>query len=61
MKDLPNNASTGELAYWNDWEDLDRFTNVSQSHGYGGVYTWVATADAMDWRVHRRLYSNLNK
>ena len=27
--------------------------------GYAGVYTWVSTSDAMDWRVHKHLHNSL--
>ena len=55
----PANASVGELAFWNDYSDMDVFTSTVLQRGYAGVYTWVATSDAMDWRVHRHLHTSL--
>ena len=50
----------GELTYWNDYPDLDVFTGTAMERGYAGVFTWVATSDALDWRVHKYLHAHLN-
>ena len=39
---------TGELTYWNSFDDMDMFTITVLELGYAGVFTWVATSDAMD-------------
>ena len=54
------NASVGELTFFNDVPDLERFTDTAKRLDFAGVYTWVATSDALDWRVHRRLWKALN-
>ena len=54
------NASVGELTYFNDVPDLERFTDTAKRLDFAGVYTWVATSDALDWRVHKRLWKALN-
>jgi|AACY02.8.fsa_nt_gi hypothetical protein len=46
--------------YWNDLPDVDRFVDLVRREGFGGVYTWCATSDALDWRVHRRIRDGLN-
>jgi hypothetical protein len=51
---------TGELTFWNAFHDMDVFTRTVRELGYAGVFTWVATSDAMDWRVHKHLHSQLN-
>ena len=55
------NASVGELTFFNDVSDLQRFTDTAKRLDFAGVYTWVATSDALDWRVHRRLWKALNE
>ncbi len=53
-------GKTGELTYWNDYPDLDVFTRTALKREYAGVFTWVATSDALDWRVHKYLHLQLN-
>ena len=53
-------ADRGELTWWNDMSDFDRFAAFVRSHDLGGAFTWIATSDAPDWRVHRHIYSALN-
>jgi hypothetical protein len=61
----PDNGSessanrSGELAYWNDCDDFGRLVAVAQQGGFGGVFTWNANADAVDWRVHMHIHDRL--
>jgi hypothetical protein len=55
------NNRTGERTYWNDYPDLDQTTALVRERGLGGVFTWVATSDALDWRATRRLFRGLSK
>ena len=57
----PVSEPAGELTFWNDFPDLDRTTSIVNERGLGGVFTWVATSDAMDWRATRRLFRGLAK
>jgi hypothetical protein len=50
---------TGELAYWNDYSDFDRFVAIAKQEGFGGIFTWNANSDAADWRVHRHIHGRL--
>ena len=54
------NETMGELAYWNDLEDIDRLVAVAKREGYGGVYTWEASSDSLNWTVHRRIHKALS-
>ena len=59
----PGNATgnaTGEATFFNTEADLDMFAAFVRTHKLGGVFTWIATSDAPDWRVHRRLNKALN-
>jgi hypothetical protein len=49
----------GELTYFNDGATLDEFVRQSMRKGLGGVFTWVATSDALDWLVHRQVRNRL--
>ena len=53
-------AAVGEATFFNTEAELDDFAVFVRNHSLGGVFTWIATSDALDWRVHRRLYSALN-
>ena len=59
---FPNSdtPSEGEVTWWNDAQDIDRFASFVRSRRLGGVFTWIATSDAQDWRVHKRLNADLN-
>ena len=48
-------ATWGELTWWNDVSDFDYFTDFVKEHKLGGVFSWIATSDAPDWRVHKQL------
>ena len=52
---FPNadNITWGELTWWNDISDFDYFTSFVSEHDLGGVFSWIATSDAPDWRVHK--------
>jgi len=54
---FPNadNATWGELTWWNDLADFDYYTDFVKEHQLGGVFSWIATSDAPDWRIHKRL------
>jgi hypothetical protein len=54
------NETLGELAFWNDVEDIDRLVAVAKREGYGGVYTWEASSDSHNWTVHRRINKALS-
>lgn len=51
----------GELTYYNDNDDLDRFVSTVETEGFGGLFTWLATSDSPDWAVHRRLQRQLGR
>ena len=55
----PGNGSVGELTWWNNLGDFDYFADFVLQHGLGGVFSWIATSDARDWRIHRRLAARL--
>lgn len=48
-----DNATWGELTWWNDLSDFDYFASFVSEHDLGGVFSWIATSDAPDWRVHK--------
>ena len=50
----------GELTFWNDQEHLDLAVREVGRVGIGGIFTWTATSDANDWRVHKRLRTQLD-
>ena len=52
---------TGEVTFFNTVGDLDIHAQFVRNHSLGGVFTWIATSDAHDWRVHRQLYAALNE
>ena len=39
---------------------IGRFVFEVGQTGIGGLFTWTATSDAFDWRVHRRLRAQLD-
>ena len=57
--DEKNTTTTGELMYWNDFSDIDRFVALVKREGFGGAFTWCASGDAEDWRVHKRIRQGL--
>ena len=50
----------GELTFWNDQQHLDLAVREVGRVGIAGVFTWTATSDAADWRVHKRLRAQLD-
>lgn len=50
-----DNKTLGELTWWNDMVDFDRLVKFVSEHELGGIFTWIATSDAPDWRVHKYL------
>ena len=48
--------AVGEVAWFNTLADFDVFTGFVSEHNLGGVFSWIATSDSLDWTVHKRLY-----
>ncbi len=40
---------------WNDLPDLEYLVEFVSEHKLGGVFSWIATSDAPDWRVHKHI------
>ena len=51
--------ATGELTWWNSLSDFEYYTSFVNERQLGGVFSWVATSDAPDWRVHKQLHRDL--
>jgi hypothetical protein len=46
----------GEVAWFNTLDDVDIFTEFVTTRGLGGVFSWIATSDSLEWTVHKRLH-----
>jgi hypothetical protein len=51
--------ATGELTWRNSLSDFEYYTSFVNERQLGGVFSWVATSDAPDWRVHKQLHRDL--
>ena len=57
--DSGRGEEVGEVAWFNTLDDFDAFTAFVVQHDLGGVFSWIATSDSLDWRVHKRLHQGL--
>ena len=55
-----SDPEVGELTFWNAPPALDEFVDQAARLDLGGLFTWTATSDALDWRVHTRLRKRLD-
>ena len=55
-----SDPEVGELTFWNAPSALDEFVDQAARLDLGGLFTWTATSDALDWRVHTRLRKRLD-